>query len=122
MIQSKLPVILNSWCNILFTLDDESLWRRLYRIENKRIADEEQKIRKHKKSIEYGTNAAKLRLAQKKKNEMKEYRDNLENLTSKLIANLSSSVAAYNLKIMLKKRWIENTKNYKILSHTIILH
>ena len=48
---------------------------------------------------------------------MKEYRDNLENLTSKLIANLSSSVAAYNLKIMLKKRWIENTKNYKILSH-----
>ena len=37
-------------------------------------------------------------------------------MTSRLTSELANSVAAYNLKILLKKKWYEDKKKYKILT------
>ena len=52
--------------NLKLSLDDASLWEESHLTENKRMADEEQRIKEIKQTPEYGTNAAKLRLIQKK--------------------------------------------------------
>mmetsp|Transcript_19212 Transcript_19212/g.17030 ORF Transcript_19212/g.17030 Transcript_19212/m.17030 type:complete len:312 (+) Transcript_19212:262-1197(+) len=83
----------------------------------KRREEAEIKMRALKMTPEYGINAAKIRLKKKKKREDVDfYTEEVDNLTSKLTSELSNSVAAYNLKILLKKKWYEDKKQYKIMN------
>ncbi|CAI2369556.1 unnamed protein product [Moneuplotes crassus] len=91
--------------------------RKLTINRRKRREETECKMRELKMTPEYGMNAAKGRLKLKKKREHDLlYDEGVDKLTSRLTSELANSVAAYNLKILLKKKWFEDKKNYKIMS------
>jgi hypothetical protein len=98
---------------------------------NRKLRREEtlKKLKDKKMTPEYGMNSAKLRLKQRRhKEEIKYFGDGwvkfdksvifyrLDILTTRLTAQLSNSVEAYNLRILLEKKWYDDKKNYKILN------
>ncbi|CAI2369897.1 unnamed protein product [Moneuplotes crassus] len=97
--------------------DDKcSFLRKLTVNRRKRREETEKKMRELKMTPEYGMNAAKIRLKEKKRKEDSMLRSSgVDKLTSCLTSELSNSIGAYNLKILLKRKWYEDKKNYKIM-------